>query len=388
VLFGYTEYVRFNMINPCQPYAVAMLAAGLGLWSAERAGRSPLRWLLPLACFAVCGWVNFGLVMNLGPWFAFRWLFARRDESREGFFSTRTLELVRSLVLLAFGTMFGMWLKTLSNYPDTPLTFLPTSAWVTGWLGVGRDLWKYFGTNLTVSFALIALGLAWLVVPATRATAVRGLREAAAVVAALVVSFAFIGTTTWTANNGYTARYLFPSLMLMNVAAAGAALAPPIAALVISSQRFVATAACLLVPALAVSVHGWPSLGEARASLEKASGGYTSDILDRNCTHVAGHYWDVWIAVYHANLTLAERGENRVVWGLAVRADPTKAKYSRVPESDSRVAWLVRGGGSVEPPQETACWWQPAYPGLALVELAPRLWLYAAPAKNDDAVQP
>ncbi|HYH69390.1 MAG TPA: hypothetical protein VD866_32145, partial [Urbifossiella sp.] len=366
LLYAGGEYERFNMLNPCQPYAVSLflaaaglLLAGYGRWWA---------WLAAVGLFALVGWVNLGLAMNLGPW-----LVARRLMAGVG-----TAATVRGLLLLALGTGVGLWLQRFSEHHDTRLGFAAVAQWRAGWEGVAKDVREHYESNLVATAGLLVVGLGWRLLPATRTAARPAFRDALAAAAAFAVAFTFLGTTEWAAMNAYSSRYLFPSIFLLNVAAAGAALGPPLSRLAWAKPRAVAVGAALLLPAMTLGVYGWPSVAAARAAVDESTGHHTADVLELRCTHVSGEYWDVWLAVFHANLVRYERGEDGVVWGLAFRAAPTQKKWSAVPPADVRIGWLVRPGAS-GPPGETAPWWMSHYPKHHEAARTPRVVLLVAP---------
>jgi hypothetical protein len=68
----------------------------------------------------------------------------------------------------------------------------------------------------------------------------------------------------------------------------------------------------------------------------------TEDVLAAGCTHIAGNYWTVWPAVFHANLTLHERGESRTVWAVTFLAQPASRLWRDTPQS-SRCACIPAG---------------------------------------------
>jgi hypothetical protein len=90
--------------------------------------------------------------------------------------------------------------------------------------------------------------------------------------------------------------------------------------------------------AAAIATFGLPSLSEPRAALDRSIGMRTDDLIDSRSTHVVGGYFEVWPAVFHANMTLHERGEDRIVWGVSHRCGPTLARWSAMPRKDMRVA--------------------------------------------------
>ena len=83
---------------------------------------------------------------------------------------------------------------------------------------------------------------------------------------------------------------------------------------------------------------GAPSLSRARADIDRTLGARTADVVGAGCTHVAGDFWTVWPMVFHANLVLYERGEPRVVWGVAHNSVATTDLWTRTPAGRMRVA--------------------------------------------------
>jgi hypothetical protein len=57
-------------------------------------------------------------------------------------------------------------------------------------------------------------------------------------------------------------------------------------------------------------------------------------VLAAGCTHLAGNYWTVWKTVFHANLTLYERGEHRNVWGVTFRGQPASELWIHKPQEE------------------------------------------------------
>jgi hypothetical protein len=108
--------------------------------------------------------------------------------------------------------------------------------------------------------------------------------------------------------------------------AAASLLAEPLARLR-SVARPAGLAALALLPAAALAAAGAPSLGRVRADLDAVAGRLTPDLLAARCDVVAGDYWTVWPAVWHAALVLHGRGEGRRVHGLTHRATPTAALW-------------------------------------------------------------
>jgi hypothetical protein len=109
--------------------------------------------------------------------------------------------------------------------------------------------------------------------------------------------------------------------------------------------------------------------------VDGATGRWTGDILAADCTHVSGDYWHVWPAVFHANMTLADRGEDRVVWGLTIRSNATRPLWRGVPLDETRVGWLLPPGHP-EPPDDTAVFWREDFPAARKAGERRTLWVY------------
>src|SRR5262249_25382614 len=101
--------------------------------------------------------------------------------------------------------------------------------------------------------------------------------------------------------------------------------------------RWLTPAGMLGLWAAAIVGFGLPSLAGVRQDIDRHLGQRTAELLAANCTYIAGNYWDVWPAMFHANLVLYERGETRVLWGLSGRSHITKALWSQIPLDKVRV---------------------------------------------------
>jgi hypothetical protein len=69
---------------------------------------------------------------------------------------------------------------------------------------------------------------------------------------------------------------------------------------------------------------GYPGINKPRIELEKKFNTYTSTIIQSDITFVAGDYWRVWPAVFHANWKLHGMGDEREVFGISFRSLPTR----------------------------------------------------------------
>jgi hypothetical protein len=202
-------------------------------------------------------------------------------------------------------------------------------------------------------------------------------------------------TRRWVHLNNCDGRFAFPSLFLLQGALAIVAVGPLAAAnrrkeemengrngesaihrtsvAVSPFRRFAVSpivgAAVVLLLAALLSYHS-PSLHKVRRDLDQTLGSHTADILATGCTHVAGDYWKVWPAVFHANLVLHERGEGRTVWGISHCGTATRAQWEHLPLEDIRVAVPI------EDRQNAETWLQAFhFPSLVVVERRPTIYV-------------
>jgi hypothetical protein len=319
-----------------QPYGVSLaLCAGGLLLVARRDGRPPGRWRLALGLALVCAahWVNAAVGLPIAVLVLVRAL-ATRQRPLAG-------EPAVALLLLATGLAVGVALQqTLGGRGATGLTVIPLDTWPEGWRRLLAGTWRMLGPHVgpTVLAGAALAGLALLVVPPAR----RGLRVALPAMlggtAAALVSGGAMGTLGWVAENRFSWRYMLPSALFLGIAVVAWIIAP-LAAWRSPQLRAGAQVVALALVLLGVARHAAvPSLAEVRRALDEKLGERTADVLKAGATHVAGHYWRVWPAVFHANLALHERGERRVVWGLTWRSRPAWKRWRGMPAEDVRVA--------------------------------------------------
>jgi hypothetical protein len=88
-----------------------------------------------------------------------------------------------------------------------------------------------------------------------------------------------------------------------------------------AKELSITTLAMLLV--VVIVGYGTPSLGRIERRLNDRFGVQTAAVLRSGATVIAGDYWRVWPAVFHANLTLARARAHSRVFGLAYRSEET-----------------------------------------------------------------
>jgi hypothetical protein len=158
------------------------------------------------------------------------------------------------------------------------------------------------------------------------------LRSAVLVLAALAYAL-WNGTLRWVSHNAFHWRYLAPSIALTSVAAT-ALLAEPLSRAGLA--RVARLAAAALVPLAALLAYGAPSLSGVRGDLDARLGRWTGDVLEARCDLVAGDYWSVWPAVWHAGWVAYERGVP-APYGITHRTNPTVRFWSGRPRESLRI---------------------------------------------------
>jgi hypothetical protein len=329
-----------------QPYGLSLALALAGLALAEPhpargagggAGRPLHRLALALVLVVLAHWVNAATGILLAPLAAAR----AGADLLEGEAPARVrARLAGDGALLAAGLLAGqVFLRLYSPLTGHPLRLdlgsLPFAAWPHAWGAFFANAWRdasAWGAGLA---AAGAAGTALLAARPLRAHLAPALLRSGALLAAALAYALFTGTLRWVEENAFHWRYLAPSAVLVHVAAA-ALLAEPLARLPRLARAAGATALAL-VPAAALLAYGPPSLGRVRADLDRVAGGHTEDVLSARCQLVAGDYWSVWPAVFHAALVSRERGVPRPVWGLSHRANPTVPQWAALPRAELRI---------------------------------------------------
>jgi hypothetical protein len=240
--------------------------------------------------------------------------------------------LLWDLALLALGLAAGQAFLRLAPPPAVnpwalDLSPQPLAALPRAWATLVANGWRAAGAWPGILAGTAAAGLLLLALRPLRAHLPGALLRAAALAGAALAWALFAGSLRWVEANGFHWRYLAPSAVLVHLAAVSL-LAEPLARLR-RLARPSALAALALVPAAALAASGAPSPGRVRAELDAVAGRLTPDVLAARCDVLAGSYWTVWPAVWHAAGALRERGpgEVRPLYGLAHRATPTLAVW-------------------------------------------------------------
>lgn len=385
-LAAFPEADRYEIFNGAHPYLIPFALAISGLLLVSGRDRlSALRLATGVFLTLLAYWYNAGLSVMVAPFVTGRFLVGRWLDSApprrwwsvgrqisQAWAHPHLRELTIGIVLTALGTGFGIALASLAPQSETHFHLAPAEEWATAWVTMGGRTLARFGTYLTALAIAPALGVVWLIVPTTRAVSVRYWLGLGAVGAGFVGLFLLVGMTSWVKLSGYHPRYLLGGLAVLAPAAAGPLVGPLLATFpaTIRLTRWIAIAA---LPGVAIALYGPPSIAAVRDTLDRTAGRWTQDILASECTHAAGDYWAVWPAVFHTNMTLADQGEGRVVWGVTLRSVPTQHLWSQVPAERARIGLLAPI--VTDRPADTL--WQQVYPDAVPVETRPMLTVYA-----------
>jgi hypothetical protein len=366
------------------------LALGLGglLLAERRPGERALpRWrgLLALLLLVLAHWVFAAAAFVLVPLVIARRLCGDTSPPAhppDKAARRRRGALVPALPLALLGFAAGFLLMRLVHIAcRTGLGTLPPGQWWGTWEQLAINAWA----DLTPSgwpvllAGMAAAGGVWLLFPALRRRAARAWRAAAVLAAAGVGYFLLMGTREWMALNSFCARYTRPTVFLLHGALLVAGVAPLCAVLPARIHKSLGTLTPVLLLLAAASAYGYPSLQGVRAQLDRTLGACTNDILAARCTHVAGNYWRVWPAVFHANLALYEQGRNAEVWGITIRCEETLRRWRDMPREAARIA-VAAGGDADADPYLSAT----GFPELVVAEKRPTVWVLRPPASSGD----
>jgi len=363
-----TPYYRFEYL--VDTYYGLWLSLGLsGLLLLEPRADGGVSWsrrFFALAMLLLAHWVYCTAFLFLGPLVVCRLVAARVGQpfageagpslvrlGRLGCLARRFLpkEAGLPLLFLAASAVAGFLLMRLAPARPTSFGALPMQEWPLSLKLLLRNTVTNLGSGGYLQFLSVlgASAVFQLVFPSVRRHAGPAWRAAGALTAAGVALALFMATREWVSRNEHMFRFLLPSCLYLQAAVTIAAIGPVAAALSQwTGKRPVQLSPILLLIAVAWS-YGKPSLQGVRqdlavhhyptsTSIEPLHGIAIEEVIDARCTHIAGAYWQVWPAVFSANLALRERGEQRIVWGISLRSRPTRRFWSHVPLEDIRVA--------------------------------------------------
>ena len=298
-----TPEVRFDWLV-AQPYGLSVSLGFAGLIAADdHDGIRPL--LAAFALIALACWVNVGVVVLLA-------IAAAVSGSRR----IRLFAQVSAAAAVASLTAaYGASAHTITALAEP---WLWPNGWrqlLTGSAGVTAHPAALAGVAAGTGAAIIWLAVTRRLPP---------WKLTAAILAMAVISWLVVGMSLWVGMNRYVFRYMYPALMVAGVGASTV-----FAALFARHTRVLSLAALAALAALLIAEYGTPSIGRINRGLDERLGKRTPAVLQSGATVIAGDYWRVWPAVFHANLALARARSGTRVFGLAFRSDDTDALWQR-----------------------------------------------------------
>ncbi len=305
-----------------QPYALSMSLAVAGLLLADRFGKSrTAAFVAPLLMLAA-HWVNLAVCVMLVP------LILARGRA--------TLQQVS---LTAAGVAGGTLIKRWSTAPETTTRILPVVEWPHGWVQLLRTTFASIAHPWGL-VAFVSLALIGALVLSRRAPWDESIKGAVIAFASACSYWLVIGTFEHVQRNDYNARYVFPSVLLFAVG---------MALLVVAAScrpKVVAVIASLVFVVSAGVSYGAPSLKRLRKNMDRTIGVLTPDMMAADATVLAGDYWTVWPAVFHANMVLYERTGHVGVFGLTYRSNQTNEMWLKRMKTDPLVLVAPRSDAS------------------------------------------
>jgi hypothetical protein len=286
-----------------QPYGLSLSLGFGGLLFAER--RDAFSIASSVVFLSLAHWVNLGVVLVLAPAVALRW---------------------RPRALLPLATAVGVGILIQHVGGPTELSFGATDTGVAptqllrSWKSIasGAAIYLSHPTVTAVMAGISLLGL-WRV-PSSSGLSNTGIR---AMALTALVYFVATASIRHVAANDFNIRYFYPALvMCLTVTAAlvcGALHAHP-------RLRDCASGAMLVVAV--AQAFGAPAPMKIEKTLDMQFGDMTAVVVTTNASVIAGSYWSVWPAVFHANLSSYRRSSSRQVYGLAYRSDVTDGLWS------------------------------------------------------------
>lgn len=314
-----------------QPYGVSF-SLGLGALLLLEKHRSWHRVCAAIVLMVLAGWVNLAVGPALMLIVAARW-------AAQGF--RRRRAPLRLLGLLLLGTIVGLAFERMAAFRDSQLTrTTPWRHWAAACESLVTNAIEQSGPAYRVTLMLqtVAAVLGMVFLRARRR--VVAWRAAGALLLSAFLLVLFAGRSRWAVLNAGMPRYIYTAMLALQTGLL-AALAAPLYDWFGKRGRLLGTwAAAGSIFAAIGFTYGQPSNGVVRACLDERFGGATTGILQTGCTHVAGDYWRVWPAVFHANWKLRERGESHTIWGVAYRSLPTLSRWTPSAGQQSVVAVL------------------------------------------------
>ncbi|HMK73334.1 MAG TPA: hypothetical protein VK454_08335 [Myxococcaceae bacterium] len=333
------ENQRFNIlwVQPYMPsFALGLAAVGLLF------RRGGLRVGAAAVLLCAAAWINVAFGLVVGPLLVWRALLV--ETGRPG--AVRLRLVLEGLVLIGLATYLSSRLSAGVDAYHTPSELLPVLEWRHAASELLRGAWREPGLRAWVQAALGlaalgSLGLSWARV---RERAAPVLLAAVGLAATAAVPFLAASTSKWVALNGYSFRYLDPSLVLLQGALCLLATLPLIA-LPRGDEAPIMWGSALAVAVATLIAVGPPSTHAVTDAFQSRWGATARDVVAVHATHVTGDYWRVWPTVFTSAWLLGDAGRERWPYGVTDRSLTTlgrarAVRQPRVAVLDGRTSWL------------------------------------------------
>ena len=302
-----------------QPYAVSGCLGLLGLMAMGSEStprfRVALRWPVAAVLLFLAFWVSLAGVFFVVPLLVL--------PSFIGGTPRRGINFPPGLAVVILAA-FANWVMTVSYPYGEDYGWTSPFTWPRNCVLLLRNLY----TATTTAFLFALLTLAGMGAVGWRICQHREQRRAmlcACLVGVMAAGFYFMvaAASDHVQLGRFPYRYAIPSVVLLVIS--GAMFASLAAERLPAGWRTGLEAVLLLALIAGLTLrYGAPSYGRVRMIVDQRFGGATSALCDSHCTHVLGNYWDVWGAVFHANLTKYESGSRQVIWGITDRSLVTR----------------------------------------------------------------
>ncbi len=299
-----------------QPYALSIALAFAALLAAERSGVTAV--IIACALMLLAHWSNAAVFVSVGPCLVWR-------------------PRLRKIWITAVGAAGGLVLKQSVGRGSTDLGVLPIAEWPAAWSAFAREIVRI--TDYRALFAVVggtaaATAVALWVSHRDR----RDVQASAVSFGAALIQAVVFGALGHVRTNGYSSRYALPSILFAGISVS-------ILLVALAGRRFSNTvtttaAAALLLAGVTGLAYGVPAPTQIRKTLDRRLGLLTPEVANTRAAVIAGDYWTVWPAVFHANLTLGDGYDHPPIYGLAFRSEATDDLWPRPPGTPAVV--LVR----------------------------------------------
>jgi len=247
-------------------------------------------------------------------------------------------EVTVGLAFCGFGIVAAMMMQRTTPYRTTWIVLPPTVEWRGQFAHALETILRESDPILLwLTWTWTALVLVAAAVALRRRTGITEVRRAALLPAfVLMASLAYAAAMLILFAGRW--RYAVPSMLMIHVAVFGTFVSFSTA--LWSPRRLLlgefGSAFALMIAI--VAAWGWPSPQRAKEELFDRHDTGVAELVQSRATHLTGDYWRVWPAVFCVNQTYSDLGDDRRLWGVTFRSEPTFGQWTAIPPSERRIA--------------------------------------------------